>query len=95
VRSEEANARATLAKIVLGEADAGLVYATDIRAAGDGVRAVPVPPEYNIAAVYVSAAVAGAGNPELATQFQAFLASESAQAILSSWGFGPPAATTS
>jgi len=95
VRSEEANARATLAKIALGEADAGLVYATDLHSPGDGLRAVPVPPEYNITAAYVSSTAEGAGDLELAAQFQAFLASEAGQGILSSWGFGPPAAAPS
>jgi len=95
VRSEEANARATLAKISLGEADAALVYATDIRAATGAPRVVDIPPAYNVVTEYSSATVNAGSHGNVATQFQEFLGSDEGKAILARWGFGLPRAAPS
>ena len=94
VVSEETNVREVLAKVVLGEADAGFVYATD---AGGGPNAdrlavLPLPDGANVAASYVAGRVAGRPQPDDADAFIAFLASGEARAILAEAGFGAPAA---
>ncbi|MBK7724589.1 MAG: molybdate ABC transporter substrate-binding protein [Dehalococcoidia bacterium] len=57
LKSEEANVRAVLAKIQLGEADAGVVYRTDIVAAAGDVRIIEIPAPYNVLAEYSIAVV--------------------------------------
>ena len=88
VVSEEANVRAVLAKIALGEADAGVVYATDVAAAGDKVRAIEVPDRDNVVADYPIGLVARAGAPEKARAFVAFVLGTEGQAVLRKRGFG-------
>ena len=92
VVSLETNVRAVVQKVALDEVDAGIVYSTDIsgRDAAGKVRAVDIPPEANVAAVYLAAALKGAGNAELAGAFIEYLLSDEAQAILRKRGFGPP-----
>ena len=80
--TEEANVRAVLAKLLLGEVDAGLVYRSDVVATP--LLAIPVSPvhtnNYPIAAV--------AGNPDAAA-FVEFVLSQEAQQILANHGFAP------
>ncbi len=85
VVSYENNVRAVLAKVVLGEADAGLVYMSDVM---DGqVRMLPIPDELNTVAIYPIAPVAGGERDELAQRFIEFVRSEVGQAILERYGF--------
>lgn len=86
--SREDNVRAVLAKIALGEADAGIVYATDVRAAD--VRSVEIPDRVNVRAVYAAALLKDAGDPEAAAAFLGWLTGPDGQAILAEAGFGPP-----
>lgn len=88
VASRELNARQVLAKVALGEADAGVVYRTD---AGRGVRVVPIPPEANVVASYPIAVVKGAPHPGLARQWVELVLSAEGQAVLREAGFVPPA----
>ena len=60
----EENVRAVVTRVALGEADAGIVYATDVLAAGDGVEAVSVPGAEET--TYVVAALAESGEPFVA-----------------------------
>lgn len=87
VVSEESNVRNVLAKVELGEADAGIVYATDAAVAGDAVQAYAIPPEFAEPAQYVIAPLADA--PRLAREFVEFVLSEEGQAILDRHGFTP------
>ncbi len=89
VVSRELNVRQVLAKVALGEADAGIVYRTDARCAGDRVRVVEIPVEMNVVAEYPVAAVAGSRHPELAERFVALLTGPDGQAALTRAGFGP------
>ena len=57
--------------------------------AGDDVRVVSIPAEYNVATIYASATVTGGDHYELAAQFQAFLTSDTGRAIMAARGFGP------
>jgi len=88
VVSEEANVRAVLAKIALGEADAGVVYATDVAAARDKVRAIAVPDRDNVLADYPIGLVTRAGATAKARAFVAFVLGTEGQAVLRKRGFG-------
>jgi molybdate transport system substrate-binding protein len=90
VVSRELNVKQVLAKVVLGEADAGLVYASDAASAGAQVQVVALPVEYNVVAHYPMAAVKRAPHPQLAAEYLHFLASPTAQAVFAKYGFGPP-----
>ena len=85
--SRELNARQVLAKVSLGEADAAIVYKTDLLAAGDKVRAVPIAAELNVVADYPIAVVNGAPQPELAQAFVALVVADKGQSALERAGF--------
>jgi len=87
--SRELNVRQVLAKIVLGEADAGIVYRTDAQAAKGKVRVVEIPPELNVTAAYPIAALKHAPSPTLAASFVALVRSPSGAAVLREAGFVP------
>lgn len=88
--SRELNVRQVLAKVSLGEAQAGIVYRTDARAAAGKVGIVPVPPEMNVIAEYPIAAVAGGPHPQLARAWVAFVVSDQGQRLLRDAGFLAP-----
>ena len=90
--SEETNVRNVEQKVVLGQADAGIVYhamAQKSAAAGD-ITAVPIPDELNTRAHYYAARLQAAPQPTLAAQFVNFLNSAQAQRIMQQHGFEPP-----
>jgi molybdate transport system substrate-binding protein len=89
VVSEETNVRAVLAKVSLGEADAGIVYATDARAARGQIRTVEMPPELNVEAEYRVGILRRSPRRALAEAFVAWSLGPAGQAILRSYGFGP------
>ncbi len=85
--SEEDNVRVVVAKIALGEADAGIVYVSDVTAdIASRVQAIAIPAEQNVLATYPIAPLTDANNPALAQQFIDFVLSEKGQAILARWG---------
>jgi molybdate transport system substrate-binding protein len=89
VVSEESNVRQVVAKVVLGEADAGIVYSTDVTGDDVGqVRVIPIPDEYNMLAMYPMAQVKNAENSIAAQAFIEFVRSPQGQAILARYGFG-------
>jgi molybdate transport system substrate-binding protein len=88
VVSEEEDVRDVLAKVQLGEADAGIVYVSDAKVAGDEVQRIAIPDEVNILATYPIAAVAG-GDEALADAFIAYVLGPEGQAILAEFGFEP------
>lgn len=90
LKSEEADVKATLAKAQLGEADAVIVYATDVLVAADEVDAIEIPAEYNVVADYPIAPVTGTENQALADAFIAYVLSPEGQAILQKYSFGAP-----
>lgn len=89
-QSFEANVNAVVAKVMLGEADAGIVYRTDVLAAGDRADGVVVPDEINVMAQYPIAVTANARNPAAATEFVDFVLGGAGQEILATHGFGAP-----
>jgi molybdate transport system substrate-binding protein len=86
VVSREANVRAALAKVELGETDAAVVYATDAMASRK-VRALPVPAMAQVRAVYLIAVVADSHNRQLAEGFVRLALSPHGQAALRRYGF--------
>lgn len=87
--SNEDNVRAVLAKVQLGEAEAGIVYATDVTpAVEDQVRVIEIPAEVNVVAEYPIAPVAG-GDPTLAAAFVSYLLGPEGQATLAESRFQP------
>ncbi|MFF1556589.1 molybdate ABC transporter substrate-binding protein [Streptomyces sp. NPDC058279] len=88
--SQEANVRAVLSKVELGEADAGLVYKTDSAKSGDKVVTVDIPDDQNAVASYPAAAIKQSKNGEAAAAFVAWLSSPEAQKILQDAGFQKP-----
>jgi molybdate transport system substrate-binding protein len=90
VVSEEEDVRTVLAKVQLGEADAGIVYVSDAAAAGDAVEVIPIPNEVNVVAAYPIATVAG-GDASIAGAFIAYLLGAEGQATLEEHGFEPVA----
>ncbi len=85
--SLEQDVRAVLSRVSLGEADAGIVYASDVASAGDEVSGVEIPDEQNVPATYPIATLPEAPNPEGAEAFVAFVRSEEGQTILAEHGF--------
>lgn len=88
--SLEVDVRATLGKVALGEADAAIVYASDVVAAGDTVEGVAIPDEHNVVATYPVAVLADAANPDAAAAFLALLRSDEGLAVLERFGFTAP-----
>jgi molybdate transport system substrate-binding protein len=90
VVSKENNVKQVVSKVVLGEADAGVVYATDAQAAADKLTALNIPDPFNIVATYPIAALKESAHPALADKFIAFMLSASGQTILRQYGFAGP-----
>ncbi len=88
--SLEVDVRAVLSKVALGEADAGIVYATDVTNAADGVEQVDIPDDQNIVATYPIAVVDEAPNPSGAAEFVDAVRSDEGRAVLENHGFGVP-----
>ena len=82
--SEESNARLVRSKVAIGEADAAIVYQTDVN---DDVLAVAIPDDLNVDAHYLIGTTARA-RPD-ASKFTDFLRSTPGQALLAQYGFLP------
>jgi molybdate transport system substrate-binding protein len=85
--SEEANVRQMVTKVQLGEADAAIVYQSDVTA---DLSLIPIPEALNIVAHYPIAPLDDAPHLEQAAHFIAFIQSPDGQAILQKWGFVSP-----
>ncbi|MFG2292351.1 molybdate ABC transporter substrate-binding protein [Streptomyces sp. NPDC048603] len=88
--SEEPNVRAVLSKVELGEADAGLVYKTDVAAAKGKVDGVDIPDDQNAIASYPAATLKATKNAAAADAFVDWLSTPEAQKILQDAGFQAP-----
>lgn len=88
--SFEQNVRAVLTKIALGEADAGLVYASDAAQADSAsIRRLPLPDALNPRATYLIAPVDDSAHPDAARAFVRFVRSDAGQSILARYGLQP------
>ena len=88
--TQEADVKATLAKVTLGEVDAGVVYVTDVLAAGDKVKGIELPADVNASTTYPIAALKGSKNAALAQAFVDYVLSAEGQKVLTSAGFLAP-----
>ena len=88
--SEEQNVTAVLTKVRGGEADAGLVYATDIEAAVGEVEGIEIEGADAARNVYPIAALSAAANPAAARAFAEFVRSPDGVEVLDAFGFGRP-----
>lgn len=89
VRSEEPDVGGVVGKIATGAVDAGFVYVTDVRAAADRIRAIPLPAALQPDVVYEAAVVVGAKHPEEARRFLDGLLSGDGARALRRAGFLP------
>jgi len=87
VVSYEQNVRAVLNKVALGEADAGIVYASDVVAVSD-VQVIDIPARLNVPAEYPIAALNDSPHSETAAAFVAYALGPEGQATLARYGFG-------
>ena len=91
VVSNEEDVKAVMQKVLLGEADAGIVYVTDLTTdVESSVRAVPIPTADNVIATYPIAMVASSEHATLAGSFVEYVRGREGQEILRSYGFLPP-----
>ena len=88
VVSNEPDDAAVVAKVESGEADAGIVYTSDI--SSSDVRAVTIPDAQNVIATYPIAVVTGAPAADAATAFVTYVTGTDGEATLAEFGFGPP-----
>jgi molybdate transport system substrate-binding protein len=92
--SLEDKVKGVVTKISAGEADAGIVFVTDVNSAGNGAEGVKIPDDINVISNYPIVVTKEAPNPEAAQAFINFVASAAGQAILAKYGFlGPFLAT--
>jgi molybdate transport system substrate-binding protein len=90
VVSDEQDDAAVVAKIASGEADAAIVYSSDLRGAtAPRVRAISIPDRTNVVAVYPIAVVNGTSSPALAASFISFVTGRDGRATLERFGFLP------
>jgi molybdate transport system substrate-binding protein len=90
IDTNEPDVRSLLTKVEAGDLDAGIVYVTDVLAAGDAVEGIDIPADDNVIATYPIAALTDAANAEVADAFVEFVLSDEGQQILDSYGFDAP-----
>ena len=88
--SQEVDVRAVLNKVGLGEADAGIVYVTDVKSAAGRVTGVVIPEQHQVVARYPVAVVKDSKNAQLAHRFIEYLVSPAGQNVLAEFGFSKP-----
>ena len=91
--SQEDNVKAVVTKVSLGEADAGIVYVTDVTAGGDKVEGVDIPEDQNVTATYPIATVKASKAQDKAQAFMDLVLSADGQQVLKEYGFLPPPTT--
>jgi molybdate transport system substrate-binding protein len=82
--------KSVLTQVELGNVDAGVVYVTDVKAAGAKVTAVPIPTSDNASTTYPIATISNSKNQSIAQAFVAYVLSPPGQAVLSAAGFLEP-----
>lgn len=87
VVSREPNVRQVLAKVAMGEAEAGIVYRTDVRGADPEVGVISIPTEISVIAAYPIATVEGAPHPRLAREWIELVLGTEGRTVLAEAGF--------
>jgi molybdate transport system substrate-binding protein len=88
--TEETSVSGVVTKVTLGEADAGIVYVTDVKSAAGKATGVPIPPNQNVVADYPIVQLKDAPNSPAAKSFMQYVDGSSGQKVLDSYGFLPP-----
>lgn len=88
--SLEADVKSTLSKVELNEADAGVVYVSDVKAAGAKVKGIPIESSVNATTEYPIAALTKAPNPTGAQAFVDYVLSDAGNSVLAAAGFAKP-----
>jgi molybdate transport system substrate-binding protein len=88
--SQEQNVKGVVTKVTAGEADAGIVYATDVKAAGAKAAGVDIATDINVLATYPIATVKTSTHTDVDDAFIEFLTGPDGQAIMATFGFGKP-----
>jgi molybdate transport system substrate-binding protein len=88
--SEESSVTDVLGKVSSGEADAGLVYVTDVQAAGDSVEGITFAESDQAVNTYPIAPVTGGSNADASAAFIDYVTGEVGQKVLAAAGFGAP-----
>jgi molybdate transport system substrate-binding protein len=88
--TEEVDVKSVLTKVTLGEVDAGVVYVTDVQAAGSKVKGIEIPPAQNASTGYPIAALAHAKHASQAQEFVDLVLSSEGAKVLKGAGFQVP-----
>jgi molybdate transport system substrate-binding protein len=88
--SKEENAKATLSKVSIGEADASIVYVTDVKASKGTTSGVKIPDKVNVIATYPIGVVKASQNATAAKAWVKYVSSKEGQTTLRKFGFLPP-----
>lgn len=88
--TEEADVKSTLSKVSSGAVDAGIVYVTDVKAAGDTVKGIEIPSAQNATTEYPIAPLTESKNTALAKAFVSYVLSDQGQQVLTAAGFAAP-----
>jgi molybdate transport system substrate-binding protein len=83
----EPDVKSTLTQVETGNVDAGVVYVTDVKAAGSKVKGVTIPASENASTLYPIATITSSKEPAIAQAFVAYVLSPAGQAVLSAAGF--------
>jgi molybdate transport system substrate-binding protein len=84
------NVKGVVTPVTTGEADAGIVYLTDVQAASDKADAVTIPADINVLARYPIASTEASSHADVNQAFIAFVTGPDGQAILKKYGFQTP-----
>ena len=88
--TQEIDVKSVLSKVQLDEVDAGVVYVTDVRAAGDKVMGIEIPSDVNASTTYPIAALAKSSDKAVAQAFVDYVLSDKGKAVLTAAGFAAP-----
>jgi len=86
----EPDVKSVLGKVQMNEVDAGMVYVTDVKAAGDKVKGVEIPADINASTNYPIAALSKSSNAAVAAAFADYVLSPAGEAVLTAAGFQQP-----
>jgi molybdate transport system substrate-binding protein len=82
--------KSVLTQVELGNVDAGMVYVTDVKAAGSKVKGISIPASQNASTVYPIAAITSSKEMSIAQAFVAYVLSPAGQQVLTAAGFEKP-----
>jgi molybdate transport system substrate-binding protein len=88
--TQEADVKSVLAKVELNAVDAGIVYVTDVQAAGAKVKGIPIDASANVTTTYPIATIKASKEMATAQAFVAYVLSADGQAVMTAAGFGAP-----